>query len=143
MQLSINIHSSVPVYKQIENHIQFAVASGTLDPGDRLPPVHELGKTLGINFNTVVKAYRDLEVLGLIYTRRGRGCFVETDAPDKCRDLCRTRMVRQLHEIVQEAKAAGMSKKDLALVIGKSHAADVNPYEEVPDSIIRLYKAMK
>src|SRR5689334_5145904 len=73
MLASIDIHSTVAVYIQIENHIQFAIASGKLKAGDQLPSVRELSERLNVNPNTVAKAYRDLEVMGLLYTRRGMG----------------------------------------------------------------------
>ena len=72
----VNVHSSVAIYAQIENQIRFAIASGKLKANDQLPSIKELGERLGVNFNTVAKAYRDLEVMGLIYTRRGMGCYV-------------------------------------------------------------------
>ena len=60
---SIDIHSSVAVYVQIENHIQFAIASGKLKHSDQLPSVRELSERLEVNPNTVAKAYRDLSRL--------------------------------------------------------------------------------
>lgn len=140
---SINIHSSVAVYEQIENHIQFAIAAGKLKATDRLPSVKELANRLGINFNTVAKAYRDLEVMGLIYTRRGMGCYVAKGIAGKCREKCRLRITKRLHEVSQEAKAAGIAKKVLTDVITKSIASDSNPYDDLPTSVKALIKAKK
>ena len=143
MLSSINIDSSVPVYEQIENHVQFAIASGGLKADDRLPSVQALAKRLGINFNTVAKAYRDLEVMGLIYTRRGMGCFVKKGIEGKCREVCRTRIIKRMHEVVQEAKAAGLPKKELTTLISKSMVSDSTPYGEVPASVMALAKQKK
>src|SRR5690606_16150822 len=85
----IDINSDVAVFKQIKNLVQFAAASGRLSAGDSLPTVRELSERLGVNTNTVAKAYRDLEVLGLVYTRRGIGVFIEKGAESRCRELCR------------------------------------------------------
>lgn len=137
---SINIQSSVPVYKQIENHIQFAIAAGKLKADDRLPAVKELGARLGVNFNTVAKAYRDLEVMGLIYTRRGMGCYIKKGVDKICRASCRRRSVGRIYEVAQEAKAAGMTKTELVSVIGKCIASDCGPYDPVPNSILVLAK---
>lgn len=137
---TINIQSSVPVYEQIENHVQFAISSGKLKAGDRLPPVKELAGRLGVNFNTVAKSYRDLEVMGLIFTRRGMGCFIKKGLESKCRDRCRTRIVQHLHEVAQEAKAAGINKTELNEVISKSFTSDSTPYGEVPSSVMALLK---
>ena len=53
---SINVRSSVPVYEQIENHVMFAISSGRIKAGDRLPSVIQLAERLGTNFNTVDKS---------------------------------------------------------------------------------------
>ncbi|MEK7793141.1 MAG: GntR family transcriptional regulator [Candidatus Hydrogenedentota bacterium] len=140
MLSAINIHSSVPVYEQIENHVQFAIASNTLKEGDRLPSVKELAERLGVNFNTVAKSYRDLEVMGLIFTRRGMGCFIKKGLESRCKEQCRTRIIKGLHEVVQEAKAAGIAKKDLTEVVNKSFAADAELYGEVPAEVLALAK---
>ena len=137
---SINIQSTVPVYKQIENHIQFAIAAGNLKADDRLPSVKELGARLGVNFNTVAKAYRDLEVMGLIYTRRGMGCYIKKSVDKICRDSCRKRSVQRIHEVAQEAKAAGMTKTQLVSIISKCLASPTGPYDPVPNSILVLAK---
>ena len=63
MFTNIDIHSSMAVYVQIENEVMFGIASGKLKAGDQLPSLYELAKRLGLNFNTVAKAYRDLEVI--------------------------------------------------------------------------------
>ena len=96
----IDIHSSVAVYVQIENHVQFAIAAGRLKPGDRLPSVRELSERLGVNPNTIAKAYRDLEVMGLLYTRRGMGVFINEDVEIKCGQDCRRRIIGRFFEVV-------------------------------------------
>jgi GntR family transcriptional regulator len=131
------------VYEQIENHVQFAIASGELKAGDRLPPVKELAERLGVNFNTVAKSYRDLEVMGLIFTRRGMGCFIKKGLESKCKEVCRGRIIRHLHEVAQEAKAAGLPKKDLVELITKSFASDSTPYGDIPPSVQALIKKKK
>ena len=140
---SIDINSSVAVYVQIENHIQFAIASSRLTPGDQLPSVRELSERLGVNPNTVAKAYRDLEVMGLLYTRRGMGVFVNRGIEAKCRDDCRKRIIERMHEVVAEAKAAGMAKREVIEVAEKSYASDAGPYSSTPDALTALAKAKK
>jgi GntR family transcriptional regulator len=140
MMASVDIDSEVAVYVQIENHIQFAIASGRLEPGDQLPSVREWSERLGVNPNTVAKAYRDLEVMGLLYTRRGMGVFVNQGAESKCREKSRTRLVARLHEIAAEAKSAGMDEKEIAEVVRRSYASDAGPYSETPASVLALAK---
>ena len=136
----VNIRSSVSVYEQIENQVKFAIASGRLKGTDQLPSIKELGDRLGINFNTVAKAYRDLEVMGLIYTRRGMGCFIQKGVQQKCREDCFIRIAKRINEVVQEAKAAGIPKKFLHSIIAKSLQADAELYGEPPKELMALLK---
>ena len=77
----IELHSGIPVYKQIANRLTSAMADGTLTHGDRLPTIRELHEVLGVNPNTVAKAYRELALKGLIDGQRGFGSFVKLDDP--------------------------------------------------------------
>jgi len=116
----------VAVYVQIENHVQFAIASGRMEPGERLPSIRELSEKLNVNLNTVAKAYRDLEVMGYLYTRRGMGVFIKKGIVAKCRAECHRRIISKLHEVVAEAKAAGMTPKELRNIVAKRHASTDN-----------------
>lgn len=138
---SVNIRSSVAVYVQIENLVQCAVASGQLKPGDQLPSMRELAEKVGVNMNTVAKAYRDLEVMGIIYTRRGMGVFVNEGAQTKCREHSRQRITSLLHEVTCEAKAAGVSVREIKEICEKSFASNAGPYAEAPKSLLALAKA--
>jgi len=139
----INIHSSVAVYMQIENHVQFAVSSGQLNAGEQLPSVRELSEKLDVNPNTVAKAYRDLEVMGIVYTRRGMGVYINKGCEKKCREQCRVRIVAKIFEVSAEAKASGMSRTELNEIAAKSFASDVGPYSPAPASVMALAKAKK
>lgn len=140
MLSSIDIHSSVAVYVQIENHVQFAIASGRLNAGDQLPSVRELSERLEVNPNTVAKAYRDLEVMGLLYTRRGMGVFVNRGIEAKCREECRRRIIGRLHEVVMEAKAAGLEGEEIGEIVAKSQTFEGSPYGQTPASLLALAK---
>ena len=138
----INIHSDVAVYVQIENEAQFAVASGKLQAGQRLPSIYELVGKVGVNPNTVAKAYRDLEVMGIVYSRRGMGVFINKGIETRCREDCRRRVIERLHQVVAEAKAAGMSVQDIKKVCSASYASESDPYGEVPDAVMALAKKL-
>lgn len=139
----VNIHSSVAVYVQIENHVRFAIASGQLKAGDQLPSVRELSERVKVNPNTVAKAYRDLEVMGLLYTRRGMGVFIQKGVEAKCRESVRRGIIEHLHEVVAEGKSAGMTNKEIQAIVSKCCGAESSPYEETPSSILSLAKAGK
>lgn len=140
MLSSIDIRSNVAVYLQIENHVQFAISSGKIKAGDQLPSVRELSERLNVNPNTVAKAYRDLEVMGLLYTRRGMGVFINKGIDGKCREECRRKIIRRLYEVVAEAKASGMIKKDIIEVVDKSMSVAESPYVDPPSSVLALVK---
>ncbi len=74
--LIIDVHSEVPVYRQIADGILAATATGRLAPGDRLPPTRELAQALQVNRNTVVSAYELLAAGNHIHSRTGRGTFI-------------------------------------------------------------------
>lgn len=140
---NVNIRSTVPVYVQIENHVQFGVASGQLKPGDKLPSVRELSEKLKLNPNTIAKSYRDLEVMGIVYTRRGMGVFINKGIEAGCREGCRRRIVTRLHEVVSEARVAGMTPQEVRQVCAKSFAAAADPYGETPEAVLALARSKK
>ena len=65
-----------PIYRQIVDSYRDRIAAGILQPGDKLPSVRELATQLSINPNTIQRAYRELELEGVIQTLPGKGCFV-------------------------------------------------------------------
>ena len=76
MQLHISPSDGVPIYQQIVNQVKYLVASGRLRPGEELPPIRVLAERLLINPNTVARAYRELEVAGVVTKRRTAGTYV-------------------------------------------------------------------
>ena len=133
---NINIYSSVAVYVQIENEIQFAISSGKLKPGDKLPSVRQVSEIITVNPNTVAKAYRDLEVMGIVHTRRGMGVYINRDAQERCRGNCGVDLTKKVFQIAQEAKSMGLSKKAFSDLITRCWSIDGSPYDEVPKSVL-------
>ncbi|MBL0748301.1 GntR family transcriptional regulator [Nocardioides baculatus] len=76
MKLSVDTSSGVPPFEQVREGIRTQVASGTLAPGFRLPPVRSLAADLDLAANTVARAYKELEALGVVETRGRAGTFV-------------------------------------------------------------------
>ena len=77
--VELDYDRGIPVYRQIYESVVRALASGRLDPAERLPTIHGLAAQLGINPNTVVRAYKDLERDGHVVSRRGRGTFTSSE----------------------------------------------------------------
>ena len=108
----IELHSGIPVYKQIANRLASAMADGTLQNGDRLPTIRELNEHLSVNPNTVAKAYRELALQGLIEGQRGAGSFVKLDDP--VTTLPKAKKNAKLNEFYQrmltEARSLGLNE---------------------------------
>ncbi len=139
----VDLQSSVAVYTQVENSIQYAISSGRLKPGDQLPAVRELSERLKVNTNTVSKSYRDLVVMGLLYTRRGMGVFVSKDIEEKCKDDCRRRVLIRLNEVVCESRAAGFNDKEVVEIVEKVLKLKSNPYGTMAPALAAYLRKRK
>ena len=128
IQYSINLKSPISVFAQIENQVQFAIASGKYKPGDMLPPVRLMAETVNVNPNTVIKAYRDLEVMKIVYTRRGVGVIVTEMALKLCEKNVRAMVLAHLNEAVAECVAAGVSAADIHAVVKAAMGKGSRPY---------------
>ena len=109
----LDLHSGVPVYRQIIDQVTGGMASGALAPGDQLPTVRQMAVDLAINPNTVVRAYRELEIRGVLETQQGTGTFI-SEKKVKRDDVERQRQLNQLvSEFVGRAGAGGFTVKQL------------------------------
>lgn len=73
---NLDSHSGVPVYRQLIDQVPAAIATGRLQPGDQLPTVRLVAVELTINPNTVIRAYREMEIRGILDTQQGSGTFI-------------------------------------------------------------------
>jgi len=112
----IESDSGIPIYKQIIHQITAAIANGTLAIGNRLPTIRELNRNLGVNPNTVAKAYRELTHKGLIDGRRGFGSFVKMDRPVATDQSPVTPAIRQQLPQMPLPVPAWTARKQIALV---------------------------
>jgi GntR family transcriptional regulator len=109
----LDAHSGVPVYRQLIDQVQAAIASGGLTIGIQLPTVRQVAVDLAINPNTVSRAYREMEIRGLLDTQQGTGTFISDRKVEYSRDD-RERILAQLAgEFVSRAGAAGFTLKQL------------------------------
>ncbi len=76
MQIHISPSDGVPIYLQIVNQVKYLVSSGRLGAGEELPPIRVLAEKLVVNPNTVARAYRELEIAGVVVKRRTNGTYV-------------------------------------------------------------------
>ena len=103
----IDGRSGVPPYLQIVHQVKQAILLGRLRLGDQLPPVREVVSKIAINPNTVFKAYRDLEHLGVVEMRQGHGTFVRR-APRQVSSSELAAMRRSLLRWMKSAREAGL-----------------------------------
>jgi GntR family transcriptional regulator len=109
----LDLHSGMPVYRQIMDQVRGGIASGALTAGDQLPTVRQLAVDLEINPNTVVRAYRELEFGGLLETHQGTGTFISTQKMKRT-DAERDRQLTQIvGDCVSRAGAAGFTVDEL------------------------------
>ncbi|HKD14706.1 MAG TPA: GntR family transcriptional regulator [Candidatus Angelobacter sp.] len=109
----LDLHSGVPVYRQLIDQVRAGMASGSLSSGDQLPTVRQLAVDLAINPNTVLRAYRELELGGLLETQQGTGTFITQKKPRRD-DVERERQLNQLvGEFLARAGASGFTAEDL------------------------------
>jgi len=79
--LSITSGKNIPIATQLANQLYWLIASRSLKPNDKLPPIRTLASELGINLHTVRSSYEKLETMGLIETKQSRGSFIKTFNP--------------------------------------------------------------
>lgn len=106
-------HSGVPVYRQIIDQVLGGISSSTLAAGDQLPTVRQVAVDLSINPNTVLRAYRELEIRGVLDTQQGTGTFITQKKVER-NDVDRRRRLNQLvGELVARAGSEGFSVAEL------------------------------
>jgi GntR family transcriptional regulator len=113
VDITIDPKSGVPLYRQIIESVKFAIARGHLGPGDQLPTVRQLSVDLEVNPNTVVRAYREMEIEGVLDTQQGSGTFVTQHRPE-IDALERSRMLDQiLTELLARASGYGFTLEEV------------------------------
>lgn len=113
MFFSIDVHSDVAIYLQLVRQVKFAVAAGTLRPGQLLPSVRVLSNQVALNPNTVARAFNQLQADGVIETLRGRGMVVCANAVEICRSERESVLSDRIGAVLGEAWNAGLTKKQI------------------------------
>ncbi|GMW02787.1 MAG: GntR family transcriptional regulator [Candidatus Hydrogenedentota bacterium] len=123
MNIHISPQSGVPIYLQIVNQVKYLVASNRLSPGDELPPIRTLAEGLLVNPNTVARAYRELEVAGILNKRQGAGTYVSGNGSP----LARRERIRILSDridaLLAEARQMDVPVTEIKTLIDQRHDA--------------------
>lgn len=116
--LTLDARSRAPIYEQIINGVKRLIFTGALSPGDQMPSVRQLASDLGINANTVQKAYQMLEAEGVLYSLPARGSFV-SDSKELLWEERKKEIYARLDSAVKEAAEFGISQEDILDYIKK------------------------
>lgn len=110
----IDTRSAVPIFEQIKKQILEFISIGILKPKDKLPSVRSLASELGVNPNTVSKAYSELEEQGYLYSEKGKGCFIADNESDK---LIKVEKLKEFKAAVLDMKQHHITKEQLDNII--------------------------
>ena len=106
-------HSGVPVYRQLIDQVQAAVATGLLKVADQMPTVRRVAVDLAINPNTVARAYREMELRGILDTEHGTGTFVADNPVERSAEEKQRLLNQLLTEVMARAGSAGFTVSDV------------------------------
>jgi GntR family transcriptional regulator len=123
----VDPESGIPIYRQIIQQIEYAILSGRMKPGDKLPTIRSLAIELRINPNTIAKAYGELEIRGILITQVGSGTYVSDKKPVQEADERNRKIQAVIGRFVQEMQNLGVRKEGIKkliehyLVEGEAH----------------------
>src|SRR5436190_10860973 len=115
----LDLHSGVPVYRQIIDQVMGGIATGALTAGDQLPTVRQLAVDLSVNPNTVIRAYRELEIRGVLDTQQGTGTFISQQKAPRDGAERQRRLGQLIGEFVARAGSEGFSMEELMERLGQ------------------------
>lgn len=112
---SLNFESREPIYEQLYNNVVRLVAIGALQPDEQLPTVRALAKELGVNPNTVAKAYQMLERDGITYSFVGKGSFISNGCSAQSLKLLTAK--KQLGRAIDSAVKLGITREEIIKLV--------------------------
>lgn len=110
--MQIRFDSAIPIYQQIIDEVKRALGRGEMHPGEKLPSQRDLALSLHVNPNTVQRAYREMELLGLIETKRGQGTFLSED-PELVRTIRREMAATAVRLFVRDMRSLGLADGEI------------------------------
>src|SRR6478672_5392082 len=122
MQIHIYTADGVPIYQQIVNQIKYLVSSGRLTAGEELPPIRTLAEKLVINPNTVARAYRELEAVGIVEKRRTAGTYVSDQGSPLARRERLKILTERVDALLAEARQMDIAFEEVVKLAERRHA---------------------
>lgn len=129
MFLHVEPANGVAVYEQIVRQVKYAIAAGVLREGELVPSVRELARELGVNPNTVARAYRQLQDESVLAPVRGTGLSVTVSARRACRDARKDLLAERMGQVLEEAVRSGLSLAEIERMF-QSQLRQVRIHEE-------------
>lgn len=126
MQIHINTSDGVPIYLQVVQQIRYLVSAGRLSPGDELPPIRVLAEKLVVNPNTIARAYRELELAGLVEKRRTAGTYISAEGSRLAKRERTKILVSRIDQLLSEADQMDVSFDELIKLIHTRHESMSN-----------------
>jgi len=117
INFSLDPDNGVPIYRQIIQQIEYAILSGRINSGDRLPTIRSLAVELKTNPNTIAKAYSELEIRGILATQVGSGTYISDKKPVMEDDSLNRKIREVLGRFLQEMQDLGVEKRELVKLI--------------------------
>ena len=130
MRLYISTTNGVPPYQQIVTQVKTMVAAGRLRAGEELPPIRVLAEQLIVNPNTVAKAYRELEQLGLVVKRSTAGTFIAEMAEPLAKAECHKLLADRIVDLLVEAEQMNISVEEVIALVREQAKQNAQRYEE-------------
>jgi len=131
VQIHISPNDGVPIYLQIVNQVKYQVASGRLAPGEELPPIRVLAEQLIVNPNTVARAYRELEMAGVVTKRRTAGTYVSDSGSPLARRERLKILTQRIDALLSEARQMHVDTDELIdLLRQRDQAMQPRPLEK-------------
>lgn len=122
MQIHINARDKVPIYQQVVNQIRYLVASGRLAAGTELPPIRSLAQKLMVNPNTIARAYRELELCGMVEKRRTAGTYVtDSHSPLARRERLKI-LTERIDQLLAESAQLGISQDTVLQLVKQRYS---------------------
>jgi len=122
MDIIIDLAEGVPIYRQIVNQVKYLVASGLLLPGEELPPIRTLALQLKVTPNTIVKAYDELEISGVVHKRRGAGTYISEGRQQMARRERQRIIEQRIDALLAEAHQLNFSADDILRILRERRA---------------------
>jgi len=109
--------NGVPIYRQIIQQIEYAILSGRMRAGDRLPTIRALAVELKTNPNTIARAYNEMEIKGILVTQVGSGTYISDKKPVLDDDRLNRKIREVLGRFMQEMRGLGVDRRELVRMI--------------------------